>query len=112
LAVKRGYEVLVNVARALEQAHDNLLGGEHNFFGQINQYVMESFPENSPEAAAFVGKVEGAWQAFAESVIRAAGGDQAPKAILQMDEQAREIASREYAKAYQATVEAQRKAVG
>lgn len=55
----------------------------------------------SDEDAAFIGTVEGAWRAFQDAVIRAAGACGTPQSILDMDERCKNIAKAAYNNAYE-----------
>lgn len=98
VSVARDYQAVADMARNLEQAGNNLL--------QSIQWSVTSrlFPEDEDAQAKFVGTVEGAWRAFVDTVIRAAGASGTPELIREMDAKARQAAQRAYQEAYNAAV--------
>ena len=99
------YQKAVDLARALEGAHENVVESVCSALGlgwtyQENGRRVPDTRNLSVEDAEKIGAIEGAWQAFATTVIKAAGGVGTPQSILAMDREARDAANAAYQKAY------------
>ncbi len=91
-------EAIARLARTLDQNRsiiDSLC---------IDVKIYRSFPCNEPGSAQYIATIEDLWRAFADGVIRAAGGNGTPESILAMDEKARDAAQKAYREAYEASV--------
>ena len=99
------YQKAVDLARGLEGAHESVVDSVCATLGlgwtyqEHGRRVLDT-RDLSAEDAAKIGAIEGAWQAFATTAIKAAGGVGTPQSILAMDREARDVASAAYQKAY------------
>lgn len=99
------YGKLVDLARQLEDLHSTMLQKVFSALdfrpnGESAYITSYDAGYTHAEMAHIVGVVEGSWQAFVDTVMRAAGSSLTPKTILSMEGEARRIAEEAFHKEY------------